>query len=228
MKETVEALRRFNRFYVRLLNKRKNPAEDPAAVLSGSLDPRKSARLRAALFEVEALLKRTDRGVDPKDPDIRVREADPGDLGWIITRHAEIYGREFGFTKEFETYVLLGLAEYVQQEPSGSRVWIAERCDDAVGSVGIVALPPQRAQLRWLLVEPHARGLGAGRKLVAQAVSFCRERNYRQVLLWTLQTLHAARALYGSFGFQLIEEKKGMMGGRPMIEECWSLALTEN
>jgi len=202
-------------------------ADHQADNLIGSLDAKKSARLRAALSEVETIMGSENRAHDPGRGDVRIREAVSGDLGWIITRHAEIYSLEYGFTQEFEIYVLLGLAEYLEKDRSGSRVWIAEHGGAAAGAVGIVELSQDCAQLRWLLVEPHARGLGVGKKLVEQAVSFCRERNYGQVLLWTLQDLHAARALYKSFGFNLVEEKKGVMGGQPMIEECWTLTLVD-
>jgi len=211
----------------RILRALETAADSQAAKLIGALDERKSIRLQAALSEVEALLEAGNRVPLPEPFDIRLREAATGDLGWIVTRHAEIYEREYGFTQEFETYVLLGLAEYVKKGRSGSRVWIAEHGKAAVGSIGIVELPRNRSQLRWLLVEPHARGLGVGRKLVDRAVSFCRKRNYRQVHLWTLKDLIAARALYASFGFELTEEKKGIMGGCPMIEECWTLTLAD-
>ena len=202
-------------------------ADHQAADLIGSLGARKSARLRAALSEVETIMGSENRAHDPGRGDVRLREAVSGDLGWIIIRHAEIYSLEYGFTQEFEIYVLLGLAEYLEKSRSGSRVWIAECGGAAAGSVGIVELAEDRAQLRWLIVEPHVRGLGVGKKLMEQAVSFCRERNYGQVLLWTLKDLHAARALYKSFGFNLVEEKRGMMGGQTMIEECWTITLVD-
>ena len=202
-------------------------ADHQAADLIGSLDVRKSARLQAALSEIEAIIGSGNSEHSIGRSDVRIREAGTGDLGWIITRHAEIYALEYGFTEEFETYVLLGLAEYLEKSRSGSKVWIAECGGAAAGSVGIVELAEDRAQLRWLIVEPHVRGLGVGKKLVEQAVSFCRERNYTQVLLWTLQDLHAARALYKSFGFNLVEEKRGMMGGQPIIEECWTITLVD-
>jgi len=211
----------------RILKALETAADIQAAKLIGALDERKSTRLQAALSEVEALLEAQNRESVPDQSDIRLREVATGDLGWIVTRHAEVYEREFGFTQEFETYVLLGLAEYVKKDRSGSRVWIAEHGSAAVGSIGIVELPRSRSQLRWLLVEPHARGLGVGRKLVDRAVSFCRKQKYHQVLLWTLKDLTAARTLYASFGFELTEEKKGIMGGRPMIEECWTLTLAD-
>ncbi len=209
----------------KLLAQIETSADRQAGDLIGPLDAIESARLRAALDEVETLLGAADKEPESHQEAILLREAVSGDLGWIITRHAEIYNQEYGFTQEFETYVLLGLAEYVKKDCSGSRVWIAEYGGRPVGSVGIVALPRSRAQLRWLLVEPYARGLGAGRNLVEQAISFCRKQHYRQVILWTLQDLHSARALYESCGFVRVEEKKGRMGGQPMIEECWSIRL---
>jgi DNA-binding MarR family transcriptional regulator/GNAT superfamily N-acetyltransferase len=209
----------------KLLKEIETAADHQAADLIGSLDAGKSGRLRVALSEVEGILRSEKNGYDRGRGDVRLREAEAGDLGWIITRHARIYGFEYGFTQEFETYVLLGLAEYLNKDRSRSRVWIAEQGGVAAGSVGIVEQTKDRAQLRWLLVEPHARGLGAGRVLVEQAIEFSKGQGYDQVILWTLQDLHAARALYKSFGFTLAEEKNGEMGGQPMIEECWALTL---
>jgi GNAT superfamily N-acetyltransferase len=208
-----------------VLNELETAADQQASRLIVSLDSRKCDRLRSALCEVQSLLSTEDAALDPDRRSVRLREAVAGDLGWIIARHAEIYKREYGFSQEFENYVLLGLAEYVRKDPSGSKVWIADYGRVSVGSVGLVELTRKSAQLRWLLVEPHARGQGVGRKLVDQAISFSRSRKYRQVLLWTLQDLRAARKLYKAFGFKRLEERQGKMGGRRMVEECWTLTL---
>jgi DNA-binding MarR family transcriptional regulator/GNAT superfamily N-acetyltransferase len=205
-----------------LLRRIEDTANHQASGLMETLDTGRQSRLVQAMAEIESLLA----GKEMRDSTVEVRGADSGELGWIVMRHAEIYGKEYGFTKEFERYVLLGLAEYAtKKNNAGSNVWIALSNDSPAGSVGIVETPENRAQLRWLLVEPFARGLGIGRMLVEQALSFCEEQAYDSVRLWTLQELHAARALYKSFGFHLVEEKQGVMGGKQMVEECWVLSL---
>jgi ribosomal protein S18 acetylase RimI-like enzyme len=161
-------------------------------------------------------------------PSVRLRESGPdgtGDLGWVIASHAACYGREYGFNREFEEYVLLGMAEYLRKDPAGSKLWIAELDGEPAGSVGIVELEHGQAQMRWLLVEPRARGLGLGKTLTEHALAFCRERGYAEVILWTLQTLDAARAMYRSLGFEVTEIKDSAMGGQPVVEERWSLRL---
>lgn len=201
-----------------------------AGGLLASLDAKRQARLTVALLEAQALLQEAEGrgapgGSPGESPSVRLREAGLGDLGRVVSLHAEIYSLEYGFTQEFEGYVLSGLAEYMERPRDGSRVWIAEQGGVWAGCVGAVEQPGSEAQLRWLLVAPALRGSGAGRLLVEQAVSFCRGRNYRQIFLWTLQDLSAARSLYQSVGFVLAESRQGVMGGRSMVEERWVLDL---
>jgi GNAT superfamily N-acetyltransferase len=166
-----------------------------------------------------------DKGEDPQS--VTLREAGSADLGRIITRHAEIYGREHGFGDDFARYVLTGLAEYADRDRERSRVWIAEAGGEFAGCVGVVEQADNRAQLRWLLVEPHSRGLGAGRRLVGTAVDFCRDKGFDELFLWTIDFLHPARTLYKSFGFTFSESKPGEMGGVPVTEEMWRLKFKD-
>lgn len=206
-----------------LLATLEDAADKQAAALLAPLDVKDRERLREALDEVRAILGDSlSQGVKRK---VTLREAASGDLGWIITRHAETYGCEHGFSQEFEAYVLLGMAEYLRQDTGRSQVWVAELDGAAAGSVGVVELSKTRAQLRWLLVEPWARGLGLGRKLVARALAFGQKQGFKELVLWTLRDLHAARRLYASMSFELRETKKGLMGGRAMTEECWVCTL---
>lgn len=206
----------------RLMAELEAMADRQAAALIGSLGPHQCARLTRALEEVRALLDKNGR---PNRSEIKLREATSPDLAWIIARHAELYADECGFGDDFAHYVILGLAEYVKKDPAGSKVWIAEACGAPKGAVGVVDLGDGRAQLRWLLVEPQARGLGLGKMLVEQVVSFCRERGHSEIILWTITTLQAARGLYASFGFSPAGAKPGVMGGVPVTEEQWTLAL---
>lgn len=199
-------------------------ADRQAMDLLGSLSERKSARLRAALREVETLLGHSDEAPS-SERTVTIRESRPGDLGWIIARHGEYYYHEHEFDAEFEKYVLLSVVEYLEMAPEGRRVWVAEYDGDTVGFVGVVEREDNRAQLRWLFVEAHARGLGVGRMLVEQALAFCRERGYSDIILWTIEILHPARALYASSGFEIIETCPCVLGGQEMTQECWALNL---
>jgi len=156
-------------------------------------------------------------------PEVIIRPARSGDMGWVIQRHCDLYGASHGFDEAFEKYVLLGLAEFVQKDNNRSRLWIAEQNGNRLGCIAVVEQNNNQAQLRWLLVEPLTRGLGVGRKLVETLVTFCREQNYESIFLWTIDSLEPARKLYQSFGFKLTESIDGTMGGKPSTEQRWEL-----
>jgi GNAT superfamily N-acetyltransferase len=149
----------------------------------------------------------------------------PGDLGAIVSLHGIFYARERGFDPTFEAYVAAPLAEFVCRGGDRQRLWIAERQEQLVGCVAIVAVSPQTAQLRWFLVAPGVRGIGLGRRLLAEAVAFCRESGYAEVILWTESALKAAAHLYQLAGFQRVEEKPGRMWGVDLVEEKYKLHL---
>lgn len=206
-----------------LLYSLEQAATEQAASLLEDLSPQQLNRLREALQTVQTLLGRAE--THPSTAAVTLREADSGDLGWIIARHAEYYGREFGFSRDFEAYVLRTLAEHLQQASHRSRIWIAEQAGVRLGSMGVVQVSDTRAQLRWLLVEPEARGLGLGKKLFTTALEFCKACGYQEAFLWTIADLGAARTLYTAQGLEIIESKPGIMGGKEMIEECWACKL---
>jgi len=167
--------------------------------------------------------------LSPKEPEpdkVNIRAFRAGDMGWVITRHAEFYEKEYGFSVDFERYVLLALAEFARKmKDTRSMLWIAELEGEPVGSIGVVETKENTAQMRWLLVDPIAQNLGLGRRLIEQALAFCREKGLERVFLWTLKMLSPARHLYESLGFTLTEEKQGLMGEVPVIEERWDLVL---
>jgi N-acetylglutamate synthase-like GNAT family acetyltransferase len=150
----------------------------------------------------------------------------PGDIGWIIHRHGVLYAQEYGFDHTFEAYVAGPLAELVRSLSPRDQIWMAERDGRIAGCIAIVAADPQTAQLRWFLVEPDTRGSGLGKRLLSEAVDFCKERGYDAVILWTVSALAAAAHLYRSAGFQKVEEKPGRRWGVDVIEEKYELALT--
>lgn len=155
----------------------------------------------------------------------------PGDLGCLTYLHGGIYAQEYGWDPTFEAYVAAGLAEFVLgHDPARERVWIAEIGGETVGSIAIVRARGEdaaedTAQLRWFLVKPTARGRGLGRRLVAEALDFCREAGYRRVILWTVRGLEAAAHLYRAAGFTLAYESTHERWGRVVTEEKYELDL---
>jgi GNAT superfamily N-acetyltransferase len=150
----------------------------------------------------------------------------PGDLGAIVQLHGTIYAREYGFDPTFEAYVAGPLADFVRLGSDRERLWIAENDDQIVGCIAIVAATTETAQLRWYLVDPAARGIGLGKKLLHEAILFCKGCGYRTIILWTVQALAAAAHLYTSAGFRKVEEKPGKMWGVDVVEEKYALELT--
>ncbi len=149
----------------------------------------------------------------------------PGDLGAVVSLHGVVYARERGWDVRFEAYVAGPLAAWACSASARERLWIAERAGAVVGCVAIVAAAPQTAQLRWFLVDPAARGLGLGKRLLREALAFCRDCGYSTVVLWTERSLEAAAHLYRGAGFRKVEERPGRLWGADVVEEKYELAL---
>src|SRR5215470_10305431 len=132
----------------------------------------------------------------------------PGDIGYITYLHGSLYATEYGLDHTFEGYVAAGLGQFaVTYDPHEDYFSVAEMNGRIVGAIAIVGQPDRTAQLRWFLVHPDARGRGLGRKLLNDAVDFCRQREYKSVFLWTISELKSAAYLYREVGFQLTEQK---------------------
>jgi ribosomal protein S18 acetylase RimI-like enzyme len=149
----------------------------------------------------------------------------PGDLGAVVSLHGALYARERGFGPTFEAYVAGPLADFVLAASERQRLWLAEQDGRLVGCIAIVAAGPRTAQLRWFLVDPTCRGVGLGRRLLDEALAFCRAIGYEVVVLWTESALAAAARLYQSVGFRKVEEKAGLLGGVEVVEEKYELRL---
>jgi DNA-binding MarR family transcriptional regulator/predicted N-acetyltransferase YhbS len=179
------------------------------------------ARLTAALGEVEGLLHA------PAPAEVILRPHRAGDLGWVVQRHGELYAREQGWDERFEAMCAEIVGQFVANfDPARERSWIAERGGARVGCVFLQKADEGTAKLRLLLVEPSARGLGLGRRLVGECVAAARELGYREITLWTQDVLVSARRLYAAAGFECVDRWPNRdFGGFGVTSEKWRLAL---
>ena len=161
-------------------------------------------------------------------PGLMVRhELRPGDLGRATALHGVLYAEEYGFDHRFEAYVAETLGQFGRTaRPGLDRLWLAELDGRLVGPIGIVGRVDGAAQLRWVLVHPDGRGHGLGRRLLDEALAFCRAAGYGSVFLWTVSPLAAAARLYTAAGFHLTERKPlDAPWGVPLSEERYDLTL---
>jgi GNAT superfamily N-acetyltransferase len=149
------------------------------------------------------------------------------DMDFVISRQLALYEREYGFTSEiWRAYLTGGVRNFVNQfDSKRDYMFILDNNGVPLGCIAITHVDEATAQLRFFFLEPEIRGLGAGRKLIDQAIDFCKEKKYRRVFLWTFSTLMAARHLYGSKGFQITETHENRDWGEPVLEERWELSL---
>ncbi len=175
--------------------------------------------LKGAMRTIERLLGESSSGYS-------LREHRSGDMGWVVYRHGVLYGREYGYDESFEALVADITAKFIQNlDHNRERCWMAERDGAIAGSVFLVRHSDETAKLRLLLVEPWARGLGLGRRLVDECVAFARESGYRKIRLWTQSELIAARRTYEKAGFKLISSEAHHSFGKNLVAETWELVL---
>ena len=162
----------------------------------------------------------------PNKPTITLRNPQPGDMGWVVQQHGEIYWREYGWDASFEALVLKIVNGIVQKwQPAFEKCWIAEVDGVRSGSVFVVRKSKATAQLRLLILTADARGLGLGGKLCDECIAFARSAGYKKLVLWTDSGLHAARAIYLKRGFTLVKSEQYHGFGHDLVGETWSLAL---
>jgi DNA-binding MarR family transcriptional regulator/N-acetylglutamate synthase-like GNAT family acetyltransferase len=192
------------------------------SAMLGALSAERQDRLLKAMHAIEALL---DAQPEHSAPYV-LRLPQPGDMGWVVQRHGVLYAQEYGWNEQFESLVADIVAKFIRQyDAKRERCWIAERDGENVGCVFLVHRSKTVAQLRLLLVEPKARGLGIGARLTDECVRFARRVGYRKVMLWTNSVLHAARHIYEKAGFHLVEEERHHSFGHDLVGQTWELTL---
>jgi DNA-binding MarR family transcriptional regulator/GNAT superfamily N-acetyltransferase len=199
-------------------------SREEAAALLGSLPGPARDQLIGAMSTVRQLL---DPALQPAQArTVVLRDPRPGDMGWVVQQHGEIYWREYRFNSEFEGLVADVAAKYIRNfDPAWERGWIAEIDGERVGSVFVVRRSATVAQLRLLILTPAARGHGLGGHLTDECIAFARGKGYRKLMLWTQSHLLAARAIYRSRGFHCTKSESYAAFGQDLVSEIWELKL---
>ena len=162
----------------------------------------------------------------PGDDSLSIRhDMRPGDVGYITYLHAILYAPEQGWDHTFDSYVAIPLAEFAVRSSQQERIWIVEKEGRIKGCAAIVKISEKEAQLRWLLLHPDLRGRGLGRKLVKEALAFCRDVGYSSAFLWTVSMLPIAARLYRSVGFRETEKVTHELWGSVVTEVKYELEL---
>jgi DNA-binding MarR family transcriptional regulator/N-acetylglutamate synthase-like GNAT family acetyltransferase len=183
-------------------------------------------RLTGAMQTIQELLEVGGESTRATKTPYLLRPHQSGDMGWVVYRQGVLYAQEYGYDETFEALAAEIVAKFIQNyDAKRERCWIAERDGEIVGSVFLVAGSKTVAKLRLLYVEPAARGLGIGGRLVSECVRFARQAGYKKVKLWTQNELDAARHIYKKAGFHVVEKKKHHSFSKDLVAETWELAL---
>jgi DNA-binding MarR family transcriptional regulator/GNAT superfamily N-acetyltransferase len=197
-------------------------SREEVAEMLGGLSEGDQRRLLEAMRTVESIF---EDGLKFSEPFV-LRAHEPGDMGWVVHRHGVLYAREYGWDESFEALVARIVADFIDgYDPAKERCWIAEMGGERVGCVFLVKASDAVAKLRLLLVEPEARGLGLGNRLVEECIRFARNRGYEKLTLWTNSVLDAARRIYEEHGFVLVDEEEHHSFGHDLVGQTWELAL---
>ena len=188
----------------------------------GNLSEQDQNRLIQAMNTIEQLL---GEGLKYSEPYV-LRQHEPGDMGWIVHMHGRLYAEEYGWDERFEALVAQICSDFINRyNPDRERCWIAEMDGQIVGSVMVVQESDEAAKLRLLLVDPRARGLGLGKRLVDECIRFARRKGYKKLVLWTNHVLVQARNIYQKAGFVLVKQEPHRSFGPELIGETWELSL---
>jgi DNA-binding MarR family transcriptional regulator/GNAT superfamily N-acetyltransferase len=197
-------------------------SQKEVAGMIGKLSAADQDRVVAAMRTIESLLAESPSA----DVPYILRPPRAGDMGWIVSRHGALYLEEYGWDEQLEALCAEIVAAFVRNfDAKRERCWMAERDGENVGSVMLVKESEEIARLRLLLVEPKARGLGIGARLVDECVRFAREARYKEITLWTHSVLTAARRIYEQAGFKLVKSWTHDEFGKELTGETWDLKL---
>ena len=197
-------------------------SREEVADMLGELSEGDQRRLLEAMQTIEGVLTKGFKFSEP----FFLRTHEPGDMGWVVHRHGVLYAREYGWDERFEALVAQIAADFINNfDRVKERCWIAEMGGENVGCVFVVKASDTVAKLRLLLVEPKARGLGLGTRLVEECIRFARSRGYEKLTLWTNSVLNAARRIYEEKGFKIVEEEGHHSFGKDLIGQNWELKL---
>jgi len=197
-------------------------SHNEVGAMLGDLSEDKQTCLVAAMETIEDLL---GTHAEQRAPYL-LRPPHPGDMGWVVQRHGALYAREYGWDEHFEALVAEIVAKFIRAyDAKRESCWIAEKNGENVGSVFLVKQAETVAQLRLLLVEPSARGLGIGTRLVEECRRFAQQAGYKKITLWTNSVLHAARKIYENEGYRLVKEEPHHSFGHDLIGQTWELEL---
>jgi DNA-binding MarR family transcriptional regulator/GNAT superfamily N-acetyltransferase len=197
-------------------------SRDEVSEMLNDLSEEEQQRLLKAMQTIESVLT---KGLKYSEP-FFLRSHRSGDMGWVTHRHGVLYAQEYGWDEHFEALVAQIVADFINNyNPEREHCWIAEMDGEIVGSVFVVQSSETVAKLRLLLVEPKARGLGLGTRLVEACIRFARRRGYHKLMLWTNSILLEARHIYKKTGFTLVAEEAHHSFGHDLIGETWELVL---
>jgi len=197
-------------------------SRDEVGEMLATLGEGDQQRLLAAMQTIEGVLATGFKFSEP----FFLRLHEPGDMGWVVHRHGVLYAREYGWDERFEALVAHIVSDFITHyNPARERCWIAEMNGEIVGSVFVVQADEATAKLRLLLVEPTARGLGLGARLVEECIRFARRAGYQTLRLWTNSVLVEARHIYEKAGFTLVAREEHQSFGHDLVGETWERAL---
>jgi DNA-binding MarR family transcriptional regulator/GNAT superfamily N-acetyltransferase len=202
-------------------------SQDEIAATLAKLAPADRERLLSAMATIERLMGDAAPNAEAARVPYIIRPHRPGDVGWVISRHGALYAEEYGWDETFEGLVAeVGSAFLKSFDPKRERCWIAEREGATVGAVFLVRGPDAAtAKLRLLYVEPAARGLGIGARLVEECRLFARAAGYKRIVLWTNSVLTSARRIYEAAGYRLVKSEPHHSFGHDLVGETWELEL---
>lgn len=185
-----------------------------------SLD--KQQKLYSSIKNIEELLQNDKISV----PVLYIRGFKTGDIGYLTYCQAKLYEKENGYNEILEAYIAAAMSQFILNfNKEKENLWVVEKDKEIVGSIAIVMVSEEIAQLRWLFIDASLRGMKMGYKLVNNAITFCKDKNYKKIILWTGDKQVVAKKMYKRFNFKLIETKENSTWGEKFIEECWELIV---